>query len=81
MTETKGNGGDHQWRGDWYPVTLIDADEDIWADYVKELCEDLGYISDDFPWWIEIDWYATAGHVAQDYCEVEFNGHTYYYRA
>ena len=23
LDECKGNGGDEQWRGDWYPVTLI----------------------------------------------------------
>lgn len=23
MDELRGNGGDEQWKGDWYPITLI----------------------------------------------------------
>ena len=40
-----------------------------------------GYISDDFPSWIEIDWEATAENVKQDYSELEYEGETYFYRA
>lgn len=34
--------------------------EETFEDYTKELLEDCGYISRDFPNWIEIDWEATA---------------------
>lgn len=56
-------------------------EEDDFEEYVKELLEDCGYISRDFPSWITIDWTSTAENVKQDYTEVEFQGQTYYYRA
>ncbi len=61
-----------------YGVTLVDVDD--WEEYVEELLEDIGYISDDFPSWIEIDWKATAENVKQDYSELEYEGETYFYR-
>lgn len=61
-----------------YGVTLVN--EDYWEDYVKDLLIDCGYISKDFPSWIEIDWDATANNVKQDYTEVEYQGETYYGR-
>lgn len=62
-----------------YGVTLIP--EDDFTDYVEDLLKDCGYISDDFPSWIEIDWEATAENVKQDYSELEYEGETYLYRA
>lgn len=64
-----------EWR---YGVTLIP--EDDFEDYCEELCEDVGYISKDFPSWIEIDWEATSNNVKQDYSEVNFRGVTYLFR-
>ena len=61
-----------------YGETLIY--EDYWIEYVQELCEDCGYISKDFPYWIEIDWEATAKNVAMDYSTIELYGNTYYFR-
>lgn len=61
-----------------FGVTLIP--EDDFTDYVIELLEDCGYISKDFPSWIEIDWEATAENVKQDYSEIEYEGETYLYR-
>jgi predicted nuclease with TOPRIM domain len=52
-----------------------------WVEYVQEMCEDVGYISKDFPWWIEIDWEKTAENVKMDYTEVEIDGNTYYARS
>ena len=46
----------------------------------SEYIEYCGYISDDFPSWIEIDWEATAENVKQDYSELEYEGGTYFYR-
>ena len=54
--------------------------EDYWIDYVKELCEDCGYIPKDFPHWIDIDWESTARNVAQDYTTITFDGADYYVR-
>lgn len=61
-----------------YGVTLIP--EDDFTDYVEDLLIDCGYISRDFPSWIEIDWEATADNVRQDYSELEYEGKTYLYR-
>jgi Rad3-related DNA helicase len=58
-----------------YGVTLID--EDDFVDFVEQDLEDCGYISKDFPVWIEIDWEATANNVRRDYQEVEFRGTNY----
>ena len=78
LAELRGQGGDHQWRGDWYPVTLIR--DSYFSEYTEELVTDCGYISKDFPSWIAIDWEATARAVRQDYTAVEIDGVTYWYR-
>jgi len=57
--------------------TLIPESE--WVDYVEEMVKDCGYISDDLPWWIKIDWEDTAENVAMDYSTVSINGEDYYY--
>ncbi len=62
-----------------YGCTLIE--EDDFEDYVEDMLIDCGYISKDFPTWIEIDWSATAENVRQDYSELEYKGDTYYFRA
>ena len=78
LEELAGNVGDEQWRGEWYPMTLIS--ERAWVDYVRETLEDCGYIPADLPSWIEIDWKATARNVQVDYMPVDYNGTTYWYR-
>jgi hypothetical protein len=74
----RGYGGDEEWRGDWYPVTLIN--EVHFVDYTQELLEDLGDIPQDFPAWIVIDWEKTAENLKQDYTSSEFDGVTYWAR-
>lgn len=78
LADMAGNGGDEEWRGDWYPATLIR--DSYFTDYAQELVEDCGYIAKDFPNWIEIDWEATARNVRMDYTSTEFDGVTYWYR-
>ena len=73
-----GNGGDEQWRGDWYPVTLIS--ERAFEDHVREMLEDCGTIPKDLPWFVAIDWETTAQHVQGDYTPVKIDGITYWYR-
>ena len=58
-------------------ATLIP--ESDWEEYVEDLLKDCGYISNDVPWWIVIDWAATADNVAADYSTVDYDGDTYYY--
>ena len=77
LEDLKGQGGDEQWRGDWYPVTLIA--ESYFIDYARELVcevENLG----DLPHYVEIDWEATARNVAMDYSTVEIDGMEYLFR-
>jgi len=77
LEDLKGEGGDEQWRGDWYPVTLVC--EDYFTKYATELvCEthDLSKL----PHFIHIDWEETAREVKVDYSEVGINGITYFYR-
>ena len=78
LEELKGQGGDEQWQGDWYPITLIS--EVYFVEYAQELCQDIGAIPDDFPSYIEIDWEVTARNIQMDYSEVEIDGMTYYFR-
>lgn len=76
--EGRGRGGDEQWRGDWYPVTLIcDAH---FVDAMRELVQDIGDVPRDIPSYLEIDWDATAKNLRADYASVEFDGVTYWYR-
>ena len=73
------DGGDEQWRGDWYPLTLIH--DSYFATYARELVEDIGDVPDGFPHYIVIDWEATAENIRQDYSSIEgFDGETYWYR-
>jgi antirestriction protein len=78
LDELKGNGGDTQWRGDWYPSHLI-ADSHF-TEYTREMLADCGTIPSDLPAWVEIDWDATARNVRSDYTAIEMDNDTYWYR-
>jgi hypothetical protein len=78
LADLAGNGGDEQWRGDWYPVTLIR--DSHFTDYAQELCEDIGDVPRDLPHYIAIDWEVTARNIRMDYTPTEINGVTYWYR-
>lgn len=74
---------------EWRTLTDVleemgDADylvsERYFPKYIKETLEDCGDIPRNFPWYIEIDWDATAENVKSDYSELEWDGHTYLYR-
>lgn len=78
LDELKGCGGDEQWRGDWYPVTLIR--DSYFTEYTQELLQDCGDLPRDLPHYIAIDWAATARNIRVDYSCVEFDGVTYWYR-
>ena len=78
LKECEGKGGDEQWRGDWYPVTLIR--DSYFTEYAMELLSDVGIMPRDMPWYVEIDEEATACNVQMDYTSVEFDGMTYWVR-
>ena len=77
LDELKGYGGDEQWRGDWYPVTLIR--DSYFIDYARELLEDCGDIPRNLPHYIAIDWKKTAINIRQDYSHISLDA-TYWYR-
>lgn len=54
--------------------------ESEFTEYCKELIRECGYISDNLPGWIKIDWEATAENMKEDYMEVIFKGDTYLMR-
>jgi len=78
LDDLKGCGGDEQWRGDWYPITLIR--EDYFTDYCMELVQDIGDLPRDIPSYLEIDWQKTANNIRMDYSETDIDGNTYYFR-
>ena len=59
--------------------TLIPESE--FVDYCRELLEDCGDIPKNFPYYVVIDWDATADNIKADYSAVDFQGETYLYRA
>lgn len=78
LAELVGYGGDEQWRGDWYPVTLIQ--DKYFEDHLRELLDDCGLIPKDLPHYIAIDWETTAQNIQVDYTPVQIDGLTFWYR-
>lgn len=78
LDELKGCGGDEEWRGDWYPITLI-ADR-YWIDYVEDLVSEIGDLPRDLPSYLVIDWEATANIIQQDYSNLTIGDEDYWYR-
>lgn len=76
MEDLKGNGGDEQWRGDWYPVTLIR--ESYFEEYMDEMVADCYEVPKNLPSFMTI----TLDYVAlqMDYTSTEIDGVTYLYR-
>jgi antirestriction protein len=78
LDDLKSYSGDEQWRGDWYPVTLIR--DSYFVEAMQQLCEDIGDFPNGVPGYYVIDWEATARNLQADYSSVEFEGVTYWYR-
>ena len=79
LESLEGSGGDEQWRGDWYPVTLIR--DSYFKEYAQELAEDIGAIPDNATWPCRcIDWDRAARELRMDYSAVEYGGVTYWTR-
>ncbi len=78
LFKLRGYGGDEEWRGDWYPLTLIH--EEYFTKYVKELLEDCDQIPRNLPKYIAIDWEQTAANIRADYSPIDIDGDTYFYR-
>ena len=79
LSDLKGEGGDEQWRGDWYPLTLIR--ESYFQDYAQELAEDIGAVNRDATWPNNcLDWEQAARELRMDYSAITIDGVTYFYR-
>lgn len=79
LDNLRGNGGDEQWRGDWYPITMIS--DSYFVQYAQELAEDIGAVKSDLGWpYGSIDWDKAAEELQMDYATVEFDDVTYWYR-
>lgn len=79
LDDLRGNGGDEQWEGNWYPVTLIS--DDHWATYAQDFAEEIGAISSDTAWPNNcIDWEKAADELQMDYTSVEYGSTIYWYR-
>lgn len=76
MEQCKGNGGDEQWNGDWYPVTLIR--DSYFEQSMDEMVEECYETPKELPFWMTITIDYTA--LQQDYTSVEFDGVTYWIR-
>ena len=77
LSALRGEGGDEQWRGEWYPLLLI-ADWHF-EDYAREFAEDIGRVSDGWPT-SHMDWAAAVYDLQQDYTSIEVRGTIYWYR-
>ena len=78
LEELRGaGGGDHQWKGDWYPRELIDTED--FEEYAEELASDCYDIPDTWPHRC-IDWEKAARELSQDYSLISFRGSDYYWR-
>ena len=78
LDELRGCGGDHQWRGDWYPAVLI-SDMHFQA-YAEQLAEEIDAIPDNVSWPCTcIDWARAARELKEDYSSIEIEGVTYWY--
>ena len=72
-------GGDEQWRGNWYPVTLIR--DSYFTQYAQELAEDIGAVKSDAQWpHTCIDWEHAARELKDDYIAVDIGDLTYWTR-
>lgn len=54
--------------------------DSYFVDAMKELCEDIGDVSSDLPFYIVIDWETTAENLKVDYSSCEYNGEIYWFR-
>ena len=73
-----GYGGDVDWRGDWYPITLIR--DSYFVEAMQELMQDIGDLPRNIPDYLAIDWEKTADNLRVDYSSIEIDGTDYWYR-
>ena len=79
LSELEGTGGDKEWRGEWYPLTLIR--NSYFKEYAQELAEDIGAVDSNATWPNNcIDWDYAARELRYDYTGIDVDGVTYWTR-
>jgi hypothetical protein len=79
LKDLESNGGDEQWRGNWYPVTLIH--DRYFEQHARDLAEDCGMVSSNQSWPNYcIDWEYAARELKHDYSSTHIDGLTYWFR-
>lgn len=79
LSELAGYGGDEEFEGDWYPITLIA--ESYFQEYAQDLAEECGMVDTSARWPMTcIDWEQAARELQMDYSSIEIRGFTYWYR-
>lgn len=79
LNNLRGYGGDEQWRGDWYPITLIR--DSYFEEYAQELAKDIGALDRNASWPNNcIDWKQASKELEIDYSSVDFDNTPYLYR-
>ena len=76
LDDLRGNGGDEQWKGDWYPVTLIR--DSYFETAMDELLQDIGDLPKDLPCYLKVT--VDYDALQMDYASTEIDGETYWYR-
>jgi hypothetical protein len=78
LDDCQGNGGDHQWDGNWYPQHLIARS--YFVEYIKDLIHDCYEIKQSSEWpyrHMSLDYEAAAEEAEADYTEVTVDGSEY----
>ena len=79
LDNLKSNGGDEEWRGEWYPITLIRGT--YFEEYAQEFAEDTEAISNKAQWPYNcIDWDEAVRLLQIDYAYIDFDGVKYWAR-
>ncbi len=79
MEDLQGMGGDEQWEGNWYPITLIR--DSYFEEYAQELAEDCGMVPANAQWPNNcIDWEQAARELQHDYSSIDIGEVTYWTR-
>ena len=79
LERLSGGGNDNEWRGNWYPGTLIR--DDHWVTYAQEYAEDTCSIRELADWPHNcINWDMAARELRMDYLCADYDDVTYWFR-
>jgi len=81
LKELKGYGGDEQWLGDWYPLTLIC--DSYFVEYTEDLIADCYDIPKSLDWpyrHMAIDYKSAADELKGDFTFITIGENDYWFR-